>query len=52
MKGPIPTTPQPPKYVCRNKNQECPTNFDTSMWCTLYELVCTHSTNPYFDIYT
>ena len=50
--GTITKTPQAPNRVYQNKKNEGPTNFDTSFRCMLWDSRCTHSTNPYFDLYT
>ena len=42
----------PSTSFTRTKNLEVLTNFDTSTLFTLWDSVCTHSINPYFQLYT
>ena len=49
---PITTTSHPPEGVLWKKNQEVPTNVDTSTQYALWYSLCTHSINPYFELYT
>ena len=41
-----------PTLFSGTNNQEGPTKFDTSMWYMLWYSGCTHSINPYFELYT
>ena len=43
---------RPPKSFTWTNNQEGPNFFHTSMRYILWDLGCTHSINPYFDLYT
>ena len=40
------------KAFTGTKNQEVPTNFETSTQFTLWDSGCTHSINTYFELYT
>ena len=40
------------KAFAGTKNQEVPTVFETSTRYTLWDSGCTHSINPYFELYT
>ena len=44
--------PIPPKAFSRSNNQEVSTTFDTSTRYMLWDLGCTQSANPYFELYT
>ena len=44
--------PSFPKEFDRTSNQEGPTVFDTYKQYTLWDSVCNHSINPYFNIFT
>ena len=49
--GLIPTIPHPPTAFSGTNNQKGPNTFEKSTRYIIWDSGCTHSINPYFEIY-